>query len=392
MTASPPTGEPLRVLWITAHTGTPDSVRPDIGLARGLAAAGVELRVVAPEGSHCAAAVERAGLRLVGALPRRSLRRRPAAWLREGCVRERIKLVHCFDRVAVVTALPVLRDLPLAMVMRHDRVGGVQRWNPFARLTQLHPRIDRVICTSDAARDELARRRDPASVVTIRPGHRLDWHRGPAIDLGQFGVPPDAFPVAVVANYRPRKGIEYVVDAAQWLPAGAPVHFLLVGADVANRSVLERISRNPFRANFHVLGHREDAARITAACAVSVRGALRREGMPLTVIESMACGVPPIITDVGGARELVEQGVSGIIVRRRSPRAIGEALAWLYEHPTERRTMGEAARERIQTRFTLERAVEAHLALYRDLHARRSIMPTPAGSRGEGDVMQEPDR
>ena len=382
MTVSPPTGEPLRVLWITAHTGTPDSVRPDIGLARGLATAGVELRIVAPPDSHYAAAIERAGLRLVGALPRRSLRGRSSWWLREGCLREGIELVHFFDRVAVVTALPVLRDLPLSMVMRHDRVGGVQRWNPFARLTQLHPRIERVVCTSEAARTELARRRDPANVVTIRPGHCLDWHRGPAIDLGQFGVPPDAFPVAVVANYRPRKGIEYVVDAAQWLPAGAPVHFLLVGAEVANRSVLERISRNPCRANFHVLGHREDAARITAACAVSVRGALRREGIPLTVIESMACGVAPIITDVGGARELVEQGTSGIIVRRRSPRAIGEALAWLYKHPPERRAMGEAARERIRTRFSLEQAVEAHVALYRGLLAQRSIMPTPAEARG----------
>jgi len=387
MTASPPTGEPLRVLWITAHTGTPDSVRPEIGLARGLAAAGVELRVVAPRDSHCAAAVERAGLPLVGSLPRRS-----PSWLREGCLRERIELVHFFDRVAVVTGLPVLRDLPLAMVMRHDRVGGVQRWNPFARVTQLHPRIDRVICTSDAAREELARRRDPASVVTIRPGHRLEWHAGPTMDLGQFGVPPDAFPVAVVANYRPRKGIEYVVDAAQWLPADAPVHFLLVGADLANRAVLERISRNPFRQNIHLLGHREDAARITAACAVSVRGALGRDGIPLTVIESMACGVPPIITDVGGARELVEQGTSGIIVRRRSPRAIGEALAWLYEHPAERRAMGEAARERIRTRFTLEHAVEAHLALYRNLRAQRSIMPTSAGSRGEGDAMKESEQ
>lgn len=390
MTASSPTGEPLRVLWITAHTGTPDSVRPDIGLGRSLAAAGVELHIVAPEDSHCAAAVEQAGLRLVGSLPARALRSRSTSWLREGCLGERIEVVHFLDRVAVATTLPVLRDLPLAMVMRHDRVGGVQRWNPFARLTQLHPRIDRVVCTSEAARNELARRREPASLVTIRPGHCLEWHRGPAISLGQFGVPPDAFPVAVVANYRPRKGIEYVVDAAQWLPAGAPVHFLLVGAEVANRAVLERITRSPFRANFHLLGHREDAARITAACAVSVRGALRREGVPPTVIESMACGVPPIITDVGGARELVEQGTSGIIVRRRSPRAIGEALAWLYEHPPERRSMGEAARERIRTRFTLEQAVEAHLALYRGLRVQRSIMPTPAASRGEGDAMKEP--
>lgn len=370
MIATPPT-EPLRVLWITAHTGTPDSVRPDVALARGLAAKGIRIRIIAPENSCCAAAAERAGLPLVGSLPGPSFGRAAPSWLRESCIAERIELVHCFDRIAVAAALPALRNLPLALIMRHDRTGGVQRWNPFALLTQLNPRIDRVVCTSNAARDELARKRDPASVVTIHPGHQLEWHQRPPARLEEFGVPADAFPVAVVANYRPRKGIEYVVDAAQWLPAGAPIHFLLVGADVENRGVLERLARNPFRRNFHILGHRDDATRITAACAVSVRGALRREGIPQTIIESMACGVPAIITNVGGARELVAQGESGIIVRRRSAKAIGEALAWIYQHPAERRLMGQAARESIRTRFALEHAVEAHLSLYRSLCSGR---------------------
>jgi L-malate glycosyltransferase len=391
MTATPPTGEPMRVLWITAHTGTPDSVRPDVALALGLAAKGVAIHVIAPENSCCAAAVERAGLPLVGSLPRPSFSSAAPSWLRESCLTERIELVHCFDRIAVAAALPALGGLPLALVMRHDRTGGVQRWNPFARMTQLNPRIDRVVCTSIAAREELARRRDPATVVTIHPGHQLEWHQRPPARLDEFGVPADAFPVAVVANYRPRKGIEYVVDAAQWLPPGAPIHFLLVGAEVENRAVLERIARNPFRRNFHILGHRNDATRITAACAVSVRGAVRREGIPQTIIESMACGVPAIITDVGGARELVTQGETGIIVRRRSARAIGEALAWIYEHPAERRLMGQAARESIRTRFAMEHAVEAHLSLYKSLRSGRTIMP---GRRttDDGDAMNEPHR
>lgn len=370
MTWSPSKREPLRVLWITAHTGTPDSVRPEIELARGLTAAGVELHVIAPQDSHCARSVEQAGLNLVGALPGR-MPGSDRGWLLAGCRDARIEIVHMFDRIAVAVALPALRDLPVAMVMRHDRTGGVQRWNPFARLTELHPRIDRVVCTSDAARRELARQRDPASVLQIRPGHDLAWHEGPAAKLATLGVPPDAFPVGVVANYRPRKGIEYVVDAAQWLPASAPIHFLLVGAELENRSVLERIVRSPLHQNFHLLGHRHDASRVIAACAVTVRGAYRREGIPQTVMESMACGVPPIITDVGGARELVEQGKSGIIVRRRSARAIGEALAWLYDHPAERRAMGSAARARIATEFTVEQAVGAHLRLYEALRVAR---------------------
>jgi L-malate glycosyltransferase len=364
-------GEQARVLWITAHSGTPSSVRPEVELGRGLAQAGVALRVIAPADSHCARAFAAAGLPVVGSLPRRWFGRRMDDWLREGCRGDGIEIVVLLDRLAVAAALPALRNLPVALVMRHDRTGGVQRWNPFARLSQLHPRINRVVCTFEAAREELARRRDPASVLTIYPGHSLDWYAAPPADLTRFGVPREAFPVAVVGNYRPRKGIEFVIDAAQWLPAAAPVHFLLVGAGLWNRGVLERIARSPLRERIHLLGHRGDAPCITAACAVAMRGAVGREGMPQTIIEAMACGVPPIVTDTGGARELVESGESGIIVRRRSARALGEALVWLLEHPAERRAMGAAARLRIAEHFSLTAAIEQHLQLYRQLRASR---------------------
>jgi L-malate glycosyltransferase len=359
--------EPPRVLWISSHTGTPGSVRPEIELARALTGAGIELRMIAPEHSHYAQAARQAGLELVGSMPRGLFARNPRAWLEAGCRGDRIEIVHLFDRLAVVAALPALRRLPLAIIMRHDRTGSVQRWNPFARLSQLHPRLDRVVCTSEAGREELARRRDPATVVTIRPGHRLSWYRQPPANLQEFGIPPQAFPVAVVANYRPRKGIEYVVDAAQWLPADAPIHFVMVGADQENRTVLERISRSPLRDRFHLLGHREDVTRIVAACAISVRGAVGHEGIPQTIIESMAYGVPPVVTDVGGARELVVQGESGISVRRARAGAIGEAILWLYENPAQRIAMGQAARERVEHQFPFSQAVEAHLALYREL-------------------------
>jgi L-malate glycosyltransferase len=153
------------------------------------------------------------------------------------------------------------------------------------------------------------------------------------------------------------------------------VHFLLVGAGLANRSVLERVSRSPLSERFHLLGHREDAAQITSACAVAVRGAFRREGIPQTIVEAMASGVPPVIADTGGARELVGPGDAGIIVRRRSARAIGEALLWLLEHPDQRRAMGRAASTRIGEQFRVDQAVDQHLDLYRALRAELASRP-----------------
>lgn len=368
----------MRVLWLTTRTGSPGSVRPDLELARALTRNGIEIHVIAPADSYCMQAAGEAGLEVIGFPPGGLKGRAGSRKLRSYCLDRDIELVHMFDPVATAAGIAALADSPLPLVARHARTGGMQKWNPLARVTVLHPRLARVVCTSEAGRAELARRRDPASVIMIHPGCEPAWYEDPPANLAALEIPADAFTVSVTTDYRARMGIEYIIDAAQWLPQASQGHFLLIGAGHETRSVLERIARSPWRENFHLLGPRVDAVRLTAACAVSVRAALRGEGLPQAIMAAMACGVPPLITDVGGGPELVVQGESGIIVRRRSARALGEALAWLYLNPAERHAMGRAARARMARDFPLARAVAAHLALYRDLS------PPPRPPRDEG--------
>lgn len=367
MTASRLTGKPSRVLWISSQPDPPSTVRPYLELARGLAGKGLEIHVMARIDSHAAEAARQARFPVIE-FPPRGLLGRVGRWaVRKVCLDRDIGLVHLFDPVAMAAVVPALQDLPVPVVAHHARTGGVQRWNPIAQLTVLQRRIDRVICTSETGRAELARRRDPGSVVTILPGVDPSWYDAEPLNLARFSVPQGAFAIAVVADYHARHGIEYIVDSAQWLPLDGQAYFLLIGAGHENRFVLERIHRSPLRECFRLLGPRLDAPRITAACAVSVRATLGGDGLPQAVMEAMACGVPPVIAEAGAARELVSQGESGIIVTRRSPRALGEALAWLKEHPARRMAMGRAARERIHRELPLERAIDEHLALYRSL-------------------------
>jgi glycosyltransferase involved in cell wall biosynthesis len=375
MIEPPSARDPARVLWITSQPDTPSGVRPDLELARALAPAGFEIHVMARIGSHAAQAARHADLPVIE-FPPRGLFGRLGRWaIHKVCVDRQIRLVHLFDPTAMAAAVPAVRDLPLPIVARHARTGGVQRWNPVARLTVLQRRINRVICTSEAARAELSRRRDPATVLKIPPGQDIAWYEGAPLNLLKLGVPPQAFPIAVVADYHPRHGIEYIIDAAEWLPTAAHAFFLIAGRGHENRFVLERIQRSPWRENFRLLGPRLDAPRLVAACAVSVRATLGGDGLPQAIMESMACGVPPVIADAKCAAELVTHGETGIIVRRRNARAIGEALSWMYEHPVERMAMGVAARARIEREFPLQRTVDAHLALY-----RRLCEPAPAAS------------
>jgi glycosyltransferase involved in cell wall biosynthesis len=186
------------------------------------------------------------------------------------------------------------------------------------------------------------------------------------VDLEQFGIPPQAFVVGCVANYRPRKGIEVLIDAARYLPPQPPVHLLLVG-DMASQKLKNKIQSSPLRQCIHVPGYRSDAPALMAGCDAYVLPALRREGLPKGVIEAMCYGVPPIVTDAGGSPELIEDGISGLVVPPGNAAAIAEALSYLAENPDARRRMGTQARQRIADRFRHEDTVEKTFRLYTEL-------------------------
>ena len=231
-------------------------------------------------------------------------------------------ILHVFGNRALRNGLLAARGLPVRLVAYRGIVGNVSFFNPVSWMRFLNPRIDCIVCVADAVRDHFldmrpAMLRLPAArLVTIHKGHSPDWYTEPPADLRAFGIPPDAFVVGCVANYRPRKGIERLVEAMADLPAD--VHLLLVGRMEA-RALDGTIAANPAAPRIHRIGYRADAPSLAAACDAAVLPSIRREGLPRSVIEAMACGTAPIVTDAGGNPELVVDGVSGLVVHRTMP-------------------------------------------------------------------------
>ena len=92
------------------------------------------------------------------------------------------------------------------------------------------------------------------------------------------------------------------------------------------------------------------------------------EGLPNTVLEAMACGLPVVVTDCGGLREAVDHGVEGLVCPRRSPQDLADALNSLRDRALARR-MGEAGRSRVCSEFTLERQIEGFRRIYDEVTA-----------------------
>jgi glycosyltransferase involved in cell wall biosynthesis len=291
-------------------------------------------------------------------------------------------VLYCFNNRAIANSVWAALGLPVKLVTYRGQTGNIRWWDPVCYLTHLHPRVDAIICVAESVRTDLLRqsRLPPDRIVTIHKGHDPEWYADvtPA-DLTSLGIPAGA-PVAVcVANARPRKGLPVLLRAFHQLPDNG-WHLLLVGTGTDSDGIRALISAGPAAARIHVAGFRSDVLALVAACRLGILPATKREGLPKTVIESMALGLPVVVTDSGGSRELVREGVTGHVVPAGDVAALGRALASLMADEDRRRDMGQAAREHLFRYFRSRDAGEQTGRFLRSLVATSDCRRSAAGA------------
>lgn len=126
---------------------------------------------------------------------------------------------------------------------------------------------------------------------------------------------------------------------------GPDLHVKLAIIGPGNPSTLREYIMDPSRVIFIGPIAHEQLPSILKACDVYIQPS-RYEGLPLTVLEAMAAGLPVIATRVGGIPEAVKDGITGILVEPEDPKALAEAIQWMVEHPAEREEMGRRGKER----------------------------------------------
>lgn len=139
----------------------------------------------------------------------------------------------------------------------------------------------------------------------------------------------------------------------------------------------------------HFAGTRQDVPALLRAMTVFVLSS-RHEGMPVAVLEAMACGVPVVTTDVGGISELVRDGETARIVPPGDPQALADALRWMLDHPAERMAMRDRALAMVRSRCGHDVMVRGYLDLYGVAEASSFAVPragyAPASSVGAPDA------
>ncbi len=365
------TGPFLKVLAITSWTGPLYSVRPEAEMLVSLAAAGADVTVMTQGDSEYAARARAAGLAVIDYHPRRkfswSAIRRIRAELKSGA----FDVVYCFNNMVIASTVWAALGLPVKVVTYRGQTGNISRWDPSCYLTHLHPRVDGIICVSNAVRDDLLRHSslDRGRIVTVYKGHEPEWYDDvtPA-DLTSFGIPAAAPVVVCAVNARPRKGVPVLIEAFHRIPANH-WHLLLVGVDMDSPEYRALITAGPAAGRIHAFGYRTDVLNLVAASRIGVLPTLKGEGLPKTVIEAMALGLPVVVTDSGGNRELVVEGETGFVVPPGDAGALADALAALMMDDTRCRRMGAAAREHLFRHFRTSLSGSLTLDFFRILCA-----------------------
>ncbi len=364
----------IRSLCVTEGADLP-TIATFIGMHR----SGVEVTVVCPRSHANFDRLESAGVPVIEIPLKKNFDREGAAALRAELERGRYHVVHTFNSRALTNSLTASKGLPIKVIAYRGIVGNLSFLDPMSWKRYLNPRIDRIVCVCDAIRRWFLAMK-PAFLrmpenrpVTIHKGHDLNWYTDTPADLSEIGVPEGSFTIACTAAYRPRKGIEYLIEAVESLPDDVPAHLVLIG-DMDSPKLAARLAKSPARDRVHLAGFRKDAPAWTAACDVFCLPSTKREGLARAIIEAMAYSVAPVVTDCGGSPELVVDGECGYVVPIRDAAALSEAFEKLYRDPALRQRFGAAARQRIATNFRNEDTVRKTIALYEEL------VPDPDGS------------
>ncbi|MCK4304925.1 MAG: glycosyltransferase family 4 protein [Candidatus Eisenbacteria sp.] len=192
----------------------------------------------------------------------------------------------------------------------------------------------------------------------------------------ELGLPDSARVILSMGRLVREKGYGELFQALSKMKADAlPDHHLLVvgsrldsDRDDGLRAEIRRVEQDSdLKRRVHFLGQQEDIAGLLSASDIFVLPS-HREGMPRSIIEAMASGLPVVATDIRGCREEVVAGTTGLLVPVGDVDALAAALAELVSDPEKARAMGAAGRQRAQALYDESAVVARQLEVYQQLH------------------------
>ncbi|MCK4527620.1 glycosyltransferase [candidate division WOR-3 bacterium] len=182
--------------------------------------------------------------------------------------------------------------------------------------------------------------------------------------IQELGLNPDKLIVGTVSRlHEPKKGFRFLLKAAQDLQKRYECQFLIVGGGKDEAGLKEMAKEMGLKVLF--TGEREDIPELLQVMDIFVLSSLY-EGLPVSLLEAMASGLPVVVTKVGGMPEVVVDGKTGFLIYPGSTEQLVEKIGELLRNSEKRKLFGTSGIERVKKEFSIEKTVNEIEGLWKE--------------------------
>jgi glycosyltransferase involved in cell wall biosynthesis len=339
------------------------SHRPEAEIFIGLRKLGHDITIMTYDDAVYIPRFEDVGIKVIPYHPQSKKDARARALIQSTLRDQQIDFLFLFNSKSIANGLSASRGWSGKVVLYRGCPGNIYWYDPSSYMKHLHPRVDFIICNSQAVKDHL----DTAllwrrhKTIVIKKGHQVDWYDDiQPKERSNFSLPDGAFALSYVGNDRRVKGVRYLLESCMHWEKEVPIHLFLFGRGLDREKYLKIARASPFSERIHFMGFQKDAIEWVAGSDAFVLSSIEHESLTKAVVESMCVGTPVIITDIPGNRELLVDGESGLRVPRKDGHAIYQATKRLYQNENLREKLGLNGRQRIEDSLSHKQTVQEY--------------------------------
>lgn len=251
-------------------------------------------------------------------------------------------------------AIAVSNEVALSM-----RLNSI--WDPYRRGGRL-----KVIVVQNGVNTEVFRRKSVEN-ERIEIGRLGSGILGGVSLRERLGIPENACVIGKVAVFRSQKRLWLWVELATRILKTCPeTHFLLVGDGEWRERILSQVKKSGLEKNFHWVGVQKNVVPYLSLMDIYLSTS-EFEGLPIAMLEAMSCEVPIVSTRAGGIGEVIQHGKQGFLTEIEEWEELEGYCIQLLQNPELRKTMAQAARDRVIEKFSMKRMVSELERIYTEV-------------------------
>jgi glycosyltransferase involved in cell wall biosynthesis len=268
-----------------------------------------------------------------------------------------------------------IKNIPIVWHERCLEQGRFDSDNIFSFLP------DRIICNSNAVRNRFTKEKIDAKIKTIINGvdlNEFDLESDGSVIRKEFNIDEGELIVGTIGRIDPEKGYEYFLESARIILQDVPnVRFLVIGEASNNHSFEKSLSEMSVEKGIDkktiFTGFRRDIPQLIANMDVVVLPS-EIDACSRVLFESMAMQKPLVAANAGGTPEVVQDGITGLLVKPGDSSDMAKCVKRLLDDKNLAEQYGKAGRKRVEEMFTIERNIKETEGVYLELLVSNSII------------------